>query len=57
MLHIGPHHALSNRDLLQLLHCTSKLQELDLFYDNFLNVQLVSLLVYPCITMLTQLSS
>ncbi|KAJ3847506.1 hypothetical protein EV368DRAFT_69055 [Lentinula lateritia] len=40
MLHIGPHHALSNRDLLQLLHCTSKLRELDLFYDNFLNVQL-----------------
>ncbi|KAH7880094.1 hypothetical protein F5879DRAFT_978668 [Lentinula edodes] len=42
MLHIGPHHALSNRDLLQLLHCTSKLQELDLFYDNFLNVQLLN---------------
>ncbi|KAJ3777296.1 hypothetical protein FB446DRAFT_183282 [Lentinula raphanica] len=43
MLHLGPHHALSNRDLLQLLHCTTQLQELDVFYDNFLNVQLVSL--------------
>ncbi|KAJ3993067.1 hypothetical protein F5050DRAFT_1810856 [Lentinula boryana] len=41
-LHIGPHHALSNRDLLQLLHCTSKLQELDVFYDNFLNVQMLN---------------
>ncbi|KAJ4475547.1 hypothetical protein J3R30DRAFT_3772654 [Lentinula aciculospora] len=42
ILHIGPHHALSNRDLLQLLHCTSKLQELDVFYDNFLNIQLLN---------------
>ncbi|KIK67124.1 hypothetical protein GYMLUDRAFT_54967 [Collybiopsis luxurians FD-317 M1] len=35
--HLGAHHALGNRDLLQLLKCTERLQELDLFYDNFLN--------------------
>ncbi|KAE9405866.1 hypothetical protein BT96DRAFT_915827 [Gymnopus androsaceus JB14] len=41
VLHLGPHHALTHRNILQLLECTNKLQQLDIFYDNFLNVQLV----------------
>ncbi|KAF9075377.1 hypothetical protein BDP27DRAFT_1028681 [Rhodocollybia butyracea] len=40
VFHLGPHHALTNRDLLRLLQYTCKLEELDLFYDNFLNTRL-----------------
>ncbi|KAF5389489.1 hypothetical protein D9757_004278 [Collybiopsis confluens] len=41
ILHLGPHHALCNMDLLQMLQCGQGLQGLDLFYDNFLNAQTV----------------
>ncbi|KAG7086259.1 hypothetical protein E1B28_002227 [Marasmius oreades] len=39
-LHIGPSHALSNRDLLSLSSCTPQLRFFDIFYDNFLAVPL-----------------